>query len=110
MECVDWARQAKYSESKQYVNAHGWLTSLCVLQEQRRSGCGRALLLEAEALLLRWRFDASCLQVDSGNDAALALYSAAGYQSYRHQRYTWWAFWTPLTIQLMVKDLSDRVV
>lgn len=66
-----------------------WLgvTSMITVPSARRQGRARAIL----HALARWAVERGCarsiLQVDSSNDAALALYSAAGFVAHHEYRY-----------------------
>jgi ribosomal protein S18 acetylase RimI-like enzyme len=62
-----------------YDGHRGWIYSLGVEPEQRRTGIARALLHEAEAALRDLGCPKVNLQVSGNNDVARALYEAAGY-------------------------------
>lgn len=68
------------SRTRFVSNRHiGVLRALAVAPEARRSGIGAALLRSAEALARERGFRALRLTVLATNQAALALYSAAGW-------------------------------
>jgi ribosomal protein S18 acetylase RimI-like enzyme len=52
---------------------------VAVHPDHRRSGCGRAILAEAERLLRKRGCPKINLQVRAGNDAAIAFYRAIGF-------------------------------
>lgn len=62
-----------------YEGHRGWINYLAVAPESRRQGLGRALLAEAERLLLAAGCPKINLQVRTGNAEALAFYARCGY-------------------------------
>jgi hypothetical protein len=62
-----------------YDGHRGWVYSLGVHPDARRSGVGRALLAEAERALIDLGCPKVNLQVFSTNDRALAFWRSVGY-------------------------------
>jgi ribosomal protein S18 acetylase RimI-like enzyme len=62
-----------------YDGHRGWINYLAVAPEQRRHGWGRALMAEAERLLLASGCPKINLQVRGGNTEALAFYGRIGF-------------------------------
>jgi ribosomal protein S18 acetylase RimI-like enzyme len=62
-----------------YDGHRGWINYLGTAPDRRGEGIGRALMAEAERLLLDHGCPKVNLQVRDGNDAALAFYAAIGY-------------------------------
>jgi ribosomal protein S18 acetylase RimI-like enzyme len=62
-----------------YEGHRGWINYLAVAPEQRRHGWGRALMTEAERLLLASGCPKINLQVRGGNIEALAFYEKIGF-------------------------------
>jgi len=62
-----------------YDGHRGWINYLAVAPEHRRHGLGRALMAEAERLLLAEGCPKINLQVRSGNAEALEFYRRLGY-------------------------------
>jgi len=62
-----------------YEGHRGWINYLAVSPSRRGEGIGRALMAEAERLLLELGCPKVNLQVRAGNDEALAFYAALGY-------------------------------
>ncbi|MCY4112883.1 MAG: GNAT family acetyltransferase [Chloroflexi bacterium] len=63
-----------------YDGHRGWIYSLAVLPDQRRSGIGSRLLRHAEARLAELGCIKVNLQIVAGNEAAVAFYERHGYQ------------------------------
>jgi len=63
-----------------YEGHRGWVNYLAVDPALRGGGRGRALMAEAERLLLERGCPKLSLQVREGNEAALGFYRALGYQ------------------------------
>ena len=62
-----------------YDGHRGWINYLAVAPEHRRQGRGRALMAEAERLLLEMGCPKINLQVRGGNAEAQAFYRRIGY-------------------------------
>ena len=62
-----------------YDGHRGWINYLAVSPEHRRHGLGRALMAEAERLLLAEGCPKINLQVRSGNAEAIEFYRRVGY-------------------------------
>lgn len=62
-----------------YEGHRGWLNYLAVAPEHRRRGYGRALVAEAERLLLEAGCPKINLQVRSANRAVIEFYRRLGY-------------------------------
>ena len=62
-----------------YEGHRGWINYLAVHPDARGAGHGRALMAEAEALLLARGCPKVSLQVRAGNADAVAFYGAIGY-------------------------------
>jgi ribosomal protein S18 acetylase RimI-like enzyme len=62
-----------------YDGHRGWINYLGTAPSRRGEGVGRALMAEAERLLLGLGCPKVNLQVRAGNDEALAFYAALGY-------------------------------
>lgn len=62
-----------------YEGHRGWINYLAVAPDLRRQGLGRALLAEAERLLLAAGCPKINLQVRTGNTDVLAFYQRCGY-------------------------------
>jgi ribosomal-protein-alanine N-acetyltransferase len=62
------------------AGAEAEILSLAVLPSCRRRGIGRALMEEALRQLYRERTEALLLEVDGGNEPALALYGGLGFE------------------------------
>lgn len=59
----------------------GRIASIAVLPDSRRKGTGAKLLEECERKFLKSGLGMSSLEVDVGNDAAIALYESMGYET-----------------------------
>lgn len=70
---------AHHYGSPHRVYGHGHCESLAVAHEHRRRGCARQLLKHSEDTVAAWGYPWMTLQVETGNEAAKALYSQAGY-------------------------------
>ena len=62
-----------------YDGHRGWINYLGVDPAHRRSGHARAMMAEAERLLIARGCPKLNLQVRAGNDAVIAFYGALGY-------------------------------
>jgi len=62
-----------------YDGHRGWVNYLAVHPHRRRAGLGRALMAEAERVLVAAGCPKINLQLRAGNDEALAFYEALGY-------------------------------
>ncbi len=62
-----------------YDGHRGWINYLAVAPDYRRQGLGRALMDEAETLLLREGCPKVNLQVRTGNEGVVAFYRRLGY-------------------------------
>ena len=62
-----------------YEGHRGWVNYLAVSPDRRHEGWGRALMAEAERLLLAMGCPKINLQVREGNDEVLAFYRRCGY-------------------------------
>jgi ribosomal protein S18 acetylase RimI-like enzyme len=62
-----------------------YLSNLAVAPCTRRSGVGRRLLAEAEALAASWGCRSMALHVDPTNTAAIKMYERAGYRKIADQ-------------------------
>ena len=80
-----------------------YVSNMAVAEGHRRRGLAAALLQECERAARRWGEDSIWLHVDVGNDAAMALYAAAGYEEVRDG-----AFWGATRRRLMRKALPRR--
>lgn len=62
-----------------YEGHRGWLNYLAVAADQRRRGCGRAIVVDAERLLSAAGCPKINLQVRSANHAVIEFYRRLGY-------------------------------
>jgi ribosomal protein S18 acetylase RimI-like enzyme len=63
-----------------YEGHRGWINYLAVDSDHRRSGLGRAMMVEAERLLLTLGCPKVNLQVRRGNDEASVFYASLGFK------------------------------
>lgn len=59
---------------------YGWLSSMAVSNEVRRTGCATALLQAAHDIVREWNYAWTALHVYEDNDAAIKTYESAGYK------------------------------
>lgn len=69
-----------------------YLSNLCVDEEYRGRGIGKALVRVVESIAKStWGFNRMYLHVDEDNEAALSLYQREGYRDVGHRWNPFWA-------------------